>query len=309
MRLDFNVLWVDDQPGRVESQITAIRRQMSTEGFDFQARLCRTIEEVNAQIADNVFSDEVDLILVDWDLEGGVKGQDAIAEIRSKIQYKDVVFYSAMMDANSLRKLAFDKGLEGIYCASRGDLVQEVIGVFESLVKKVLDLDHTRGIVMGATSDIDYLARDCLNAIHGRLDSAGQQALVADALKRIAKRIQGLQKEAGKLTEASTLAAILGAHAIFTANDGLRMLSRALEREELSECAAYRVFVTAYIEEIIPERNVLGHQVLNPEGKPIAVAGLGGKQISVAQMRQLRCRLLELREEFRGLHRLLTGSF
>ena len=60
--------------------------------------------------------------------------------------------YSANNDAKELRKLAFEANLEGVYCASRVELVDEVLGVFDSLVKKVLDLDHTRGIVMGATS-------------------------------------------------------------------------------------------------------------------------------------------------------------
>ena len=45
--------------------------------------------------------------------------------------------------------MASEAGIEGIYCAERENLPDEVIGVFESLIKKVLDLDHTRGIVMG----------------------------------------------------------------------------------------------------------------------------------------------------------------
>jgi hypothetical protein len=65
---------------------------MQEEGFHFAPTLCQSIDEVKKEIADGVFSDEVDLILVDWELGNGIVGQDAIAEIRSMVPYKDVVF-------------------------------------------------------------------------------------------------------------------------------------------------------------------------------------------------------------------------
>ena len=95
MRLDFNVLWVDDQPDRIASQITAIKKQMKEEGFHFSPTLCKSVEDVRKEISDDVFTDEIDLILVDWDLGNDVKGQDVIVEIRTEIQYKDVVLFCA----------------------------------------------------------------------------------------------------------------------------------------------------------------------------------------------------------------------
>jgi hypothetical protein len=32
MRIDFNVLWVDDQPDRIKAQIEAIERRMEAQG-------------------------------------------------------------------------------------------------------------------------------------------------------------------------------------------------------------------------------------------------------------------------------------
>src|SRR5258708_38766327 len=107
MRLDFNILWVDDQPNRVTAQIRAIERRMVEQGFEFKPTLCLSIAELTARIADSVFKDEIDLILVDWDLGGHMHGETAIAQIREAIPYKDVVFYSANNDASQLRKLAF----------------------------------------------------------------------------------------------------------------------------------------------------------------------------------------------------------
>jgi hypothetical protein len=244
-----------------------------------------------------VFTDEVDLILVDWDLGNNIRGQDVIVEIRSSILYKDVVFYSAQTAPEALRRAVFEKGLEGIYCASREELVEEVLGVFESLVKKVLDLDHVRGIVMGATSDIDHMVNECLVAVHERLDRESQGSMLGDVRRRIQERLEDLTKTVKKLDNA-TLAELLKANMIFTANDRLRMLSRLLKGLGLLE---YGEHIAEYQQKVIPDRNILGHVVLVPEGKPQFVTDGRGDRMSIGETRELRRRILDLRQQFRSL--------
>ena len=301
MRLDFNVLWVDDQPDRVASQITAITTKMEQEGFEFRPTLCKSLDEVDSAISSDVFADEVDLILVDWDLGNGVEGQDAIAEIRKTVQYKDVVFYSAQTAPEDLRKSAYDKGLEGVYCASREQLVDEVMGVFESLVKKVLDLDHTRGIVMGATCDIDYIVNECLMAVHAKLDDAGKAKMLGDAMGSVQKRVDDLARKAKGLQVATTLAEFFEAHMILTANDRLRILGGLLKASSFAAHSGYRPAIVAYQREVVPYRNRLGHMVLVPQGKPQAVTDSQGKSVTIEETRELRRLILDLRSQFRSL--------
>lgn len=301
MRLDFNVLWVDDQPNAVNSQIQRIKAQMADDGFFFNPTLCTSIDKVKALIAGNVFMDEVDLILVDWDLGGGVHGQDVITKIRAVAQYKDVVFYSAQTSAAELRKLAFDNALEGIYCVSREGLVAEVLGVIESLVKKVLDLDHTRGIVMGATSDIDHLVNTCLAQAHIKLDDEGKSMFIQEALRRIAEKVENVVRQGEKIKKDPSVAALFKAYMLFTSDDRLRMLATILEMEAFGAHAGAKVTIKSYREGVVPDRNVLGHMVLAPEGKPQAVETTEGRQISLDEMRSLRKLILGLREDFRAL--------
>lgn len=305
MRLDFNVLWVDDQPNAVNAQITRIKTLMAEEGFNFNPTQCRSISEVEALIAGDVFQDEVDLILVDWDLGGGVHGQDVIERIRQVSQYKDIVFYSARTRAADLRKMAFDKELEGIYCATREDLVEEVLGVFDSLVKKVLDLDHTRGIVMGATSDIDHMIHSCLLHIEAKLDDTGKRALIDQAIERVQERVKDIAKQGEKLGAATNVATILKAHMIFGANDRLRMLRRLLESDATHARSVDTI--KSYMDNVVPDRNVLGHMILAPEGRPQAVVNMDGTQINLDDMRTLRKTILGLREDFRALVDTLTA--
>jgi hypothetical protein len=223
-------------------------------------------------------------------------------EIRKAVPYKDVVFYSAQTTPNELRKLAFEKEAEGVYCANREQLVSEVMGVFESLVKKVLDLDHTRGIVMGATSDIDYLVNQCLViAVDRHFDDSAKKEFVEEVLKSIQKRIAELSTEAQKLDGAS-FGAFFEAHMIWTSNDRLRALAGLLKKPKFSSQKPYRKAVTDYQQHVVRDRNILGHMVLIPDGKPNAVTDSGGKQIGLEETRKLRCLILDLRTKFRQLH-------
>jgi hypothetical protein len=307
MRLDFNVLWVDDQPDLVAPQITAIKAGMRNEGFEFKPIQQLSLDATEQFLAGDVFTDEIDLVLVDWQLGGGREGQDAIAAIREKMQYKDVVFYSGNNDTDELRRLAFEAGLEGVYCATRPVLVEEVLGVFDSLVKKALDLDHTRGIVMGATSDIDHMVLEIVGAAHAKLGAADQRRMVLEALETIEERLKEHSSALSKLQGNPSMAALFEAHMIFTANDRLRMLSRALELQQFAAHRRSRVSVTQYIGKVVPLRNRLGHRVLTPEGKPTAISIGGGEQMNIDQMKELRKLILDLRDVFRSLRDALTA--
>jgi hypothetical protein len=301
MRLDFNVLWVDDQPKAIQAQITGIAGYMKDQGFHFNPTLCHSMDELENKLNEDVFVDEVDMVLVDWDLGADAKGQDAIERIREKIQYKDVVFYSAQTQPNVLRDLVRENDLEGVYCCTRPNLVDEVEGVFDSLIKKVLDLDHTRGIVMGATSDVDHMVNECIGTIHASLDDDGKKVFIATALAAVEKKLKEFTKLAEKLKTETDIAVFYKAHMLFTSMERLKLLKSVLKAGGSYENPAAHASVVKYMDEVVPERNDLGHVVLVPEGKPTLVVNAEGKQVSLDDMRILRCVILEVRTEFRSL--------
>jgi hypothetical protein len=308
MRLDFNVLWVDDQPNSVLAQIEAIGKRMEDHGFQFIVRRCQSIDEVREVIKDDVYTDEVDLVLVDWDLGGDLRGQTAISEIRETVRYKDIVFYSAQTTPEELRRAAFEERLEGVYCVARQDLVDEVIGVFESLVKKVLDLDHTRGIVMGATSDIDHMVSECLSAIYAMADEPGKKELLVQAQEFIEEELKALTVLAAKMRAASHFDELHEAHVVFTANDRLRILARSMKTNLLEPHKEYRGSVTDYLEQVVPKRNTLGHVTrVERDGKYVLI-DRKGNVFDLETTRGLRRLILGLRADFRELLAALKSA-
>lgn len=307
MRLDFNVLWVDDQPDRVAAQRKRIAKEMANEGFEFKPSLCKSVDEARESVHANIFADQIDLILIDWDLGGNQQGQDAIAAIREVIPYKDVVFYSGQ-PADALRKLAFEAGVEGIYCANREGLVQDVLGVFESLVRKILDLDHTRGIVMGATSDIDFMVNECLVAIDAQSDDDSRRALLVQAMEYIDAKIRELTELAERMRMARKLPELFEAHLVFTAYDRLGVLARALNSQAFQAHKDYRKSVTSYQQNVVPKRNALGHLARELRDGIYVLVDSKGKVYTLETTRELRKLILELRADFRSLRDDLIGD-
>jgi hypothetical protein len=308
MRLDFNVLWIDDQPEQLEPQITAIRRDMAEHGFEFCPTQLSSLDDVRALISDDVFTDEIDLILVDWNLGGEVRGQDVIAEIRETIPYKDIVFYSSLTPVTDLRKHVHEVEAEGVFCIGKNGLIGEVMGVFEALVKKVLDLDHTRGIVMGATSDIDHMTMSCLSAIDGAGSEEEKKVLLDKTKKLVGKTLKDLAKKAKELESATGFTAMLEAHAFFTANDRLRVLNTILENTKYDHHEMLRAGLKTYIKDVVPKRNELGHLVLVPAGKASEFIDGAGKVVTLEDMRELRKFLLGFRSDFRKLRDALNKA-
>ena len=64
---------------------------------------------------------------------------------------------------------------------------------------------------------------------------------------------------------------------------------------------ASELTVKSYREGVVGNRNILGHAVLVPQGKPDSVVDDNGKVVDIAQMRELRKLILGLRADFRIL--------
>lgn len=293
MRLDFNVLWVEDQPANVADQQERISHQIRKEGFRLQVQFAGSVDEAKAYLADDIYGDHIDLILMDYDLGAGKNGADGLSEVRDVFPYKDLIFYSANATAQ-LTQMATDRDIQGIFTAYRPDLPGVVEGVFENLVRKVLDIDHSRGIVMGATSDIDKVIFDGLSKI---FDGCTEEQK-SQAIQAIQKRLDEKQREFEKAAEAikavKHVTELIDHHGIYTSDDRFRLLQKLMKqldfhRERGEQFDGYRT-------KVMPRRNDLAHIRVERKGFSRKFYDRKGQEVSAADMRLLRVALLEFQE-------------
>ncbi|MFZ2644003.1 MAG: hypothetical protein WA117_23635 [Verrucomicrobiia bacterium] len=294
MRLDFNILWVEDQPDAVKSQRDRIDFLLRKEGFRVNAEFAISVDKARLFLGDDIFGDHVDLVLMDYDLGGGPNGSAGIEMVRDSFPFKDIVFYSA----DGIQKLeqSLSEGkFQGIFYSSRKDLPDTVVGVFKALVKKVLDIDHSRGIVLGATSEIDYFINQSLVTLFAKADKGLKDQslkLVAEQLKENRKTFD---KETKKVEVLTDLAALADFHHIYTSAHRLRLLRKMLEtaKTHAEECKLMLRYA-----ETMPQRNDLAHVRVVRKGFSRKLFDRNGKEITIEDMQALRVALLEHHEFF-----------
>jgi len=308
MRLDFNILWVEDQPDAVKAQRERIDFLLRKEGFRVNAEFAISVAEAKTFLGNDIYGDHVDLVLMDYDLGSGPNGEAGIEMVRDSFPFKDIVFYSAS-GVQKLQQSINEGNLQGIFYSSRQDLPDSVVGVFKALVKKVLDIDHSRGIVMGATSEIDYFINECLVAIFAKAN----QDHKTKALKLIAEQInenrKTFDKETKKVVALTELAALADFHHVYSSAHRLRLLRKILEAAgtHSAECELMLKYA-----ETMQQRNDLAHVRVVRKGFSRKLFDRHGKELTTDDMQALRVALLGHHEFFEkmitALHPEIEGG-
>lgn len=296
MKLEFCALWIDDQPKHVKSFAEGIQRRLSELGFELEVSEATAVDKVEEVLGGHVHNDGIDIVLVDYDL--GVKGaggEQALASVRKRFPYKDIIFYSAD-DREKLREIAYKAKIDGVYFSTRLSLVDDTMSIIEKNLNKVLDIDHMRGIVMAATSDIDDLVERSLVAVHDRLGEKEQETFRSETVGMIEKKLSKWGEDLAKAAGKSKLEAILRLRHLFTAADRLDCLLQQLD-EWKSEISTPLETADAYRQTIVPRRNKLAHARLTVQDQRRVLLGTDGP-ISDEDMRELRCELIRHRGNF-----------
>lgn len=293
MRLDFRILWIDDQPKHVASFAEGIKRKLKDLGFHLDLIAAESIEKVESYIGEHVHDDGIDLVLVDFDLGTGKGGEVALAAVRERFPYKDLIFYSAT-DTEKLRSIAFNSKIDGIHFSTRLSLVDDTSKVIGNLLRKTLDLDHMRGVVMSATSDIDYMVEKSLFAVYDRLEDDKKPELIKKMVCALRTKLERYQKEIDKAEQKNSFESIVKLKHLFTAFDRLSVLLEELEIWAVDSSSEYLDQGKVYQNDVIPRRNKLAHAMLrNVEGKQVLI-GLEDP-ITLEDMTKLRCDLIDHR--------------
>ncbi|RTD94127.1 response regulator [Variovorax atrisoli] len=306
MRLDFTILWIDDQPQHIRSFEEGLRNALDALGFKLTVIPVAGLDAVDATVSEHVHDDAIDLVLVDYDLNGkGTGGEEALLQVRKKLPFKDVIFYSGT-DVKKLREIAYNAGVDGIYFSSRPGLVGNATKAIQKLLSKVMDLDHMRGVVMSASSDIDFVVERSLLKMHDALDEAERAALHAEIVAELREKLKKWSDELEKVGSKGDFASLMKKKHIFTASDRLGSLLKRLASWE-AEHDGTRSKVDNYINGVVQRRNKLAHAMLRRQDGKLRMVGME-QNWTAEEMTALRRELIDHRDNFMLIAVLLDVS-
>jgi len=200
MKINYEILWFEDQPDKLEHDLEAIRSYLWESGFSMEVDMRKTLTNSDVdEIVDRISKyNKYDMIIFDYDLGNSPKGSEIARRLRAEV-YTDMIFYSGK-EPESLRKILFDTKVDGVFIVDRRDLAEQIEPILEDHIKKACDVNGIRGIVMDETSRFDRLLREKCKKVLADANAEELEQVRKDLVRRITKSAASRQKSAEKIS-------------------------------------------------------------------------------------------------------------
>ena len=229
MNLDYKILWFENDKGSFNAKKRLVKRVVENFGFIFS----EPRNEIDDKNIDVINFQIYDLIIADLNLDNDVKGTGLLEKIRDdKGVYTEVVFYSTIGE-RALREELKNFEIDGVYCAGRADddFREKVGKVIQTTIKKVQDVNNTRGLVIAESitleNEIEEILLQFFNSTKGFLTAEEKDGL----LKSIYQKKVTQQESFGKLLSSISYSDLqqLIENDVLTASNGLDALNGILK--------------------------------------------------------------------------------
>ena len=251
MRLEYRILWIEDNKSWYETTKELFTDTLDELGFKLVSIKCENIDEVKAEISKNWLK-EYDLLLIDFTLKNSESGDKIIEFIRG-IQEQpiltDIIFYSSAVEnvRDSMHKL----GLEGVYSADRNEIDTKFDLVVNTTIKKVQDINNMRGLVMAEVAELDNKMIELLNKYVDGLKSEQKQEFIDKRKNRVLKSLEKMINDFKSISKVSIFE-----HRDFNTYHkwmSVKNLVKSIDDEDI------KTKLNEYEKEIIQNRNKLAH--------------------------------------------------
>jgi CheY-like chemotaxis protein len=156
MKTSYNIIWVDDDPTSTETDQEDVSEFLEEYGIRADITIVEAPADgsIREKLEHHLLDPELDLLLVDYHMEG-LNGDQLVKLIRqSNHVYLPVIFYSSS-PVQELYDAVRDSALDGVYIANRDFFINKVRDVVQSLLVKEQTVKQVRGLLMEGVSEID----------------------------------------------------------------------------------------------------------------------------------------------------------
>ncbi len=259
MKLEYKILWVEDNPISIRRDKRLIKEYIEDLGFECE------IQEINnfSSFEDDIGYDntsEYDLLLIDLDLgnqETKDEGNTIITKIRDEKVYTEIVFYSSQYE--ELNRKLNEHFVEGIFTSSRNELEDKVRQIIDITIKKTQDINNLRGLIMAEVSELDRLKEKIILKASPKIDD---KAIEKYTLKKVRDSGNGNKNKAQKFLDniSETTFKILFTNLGFIDSNKKAMATgEILEKLNIEEVITKKDFTQPYIDDILDKRNKFAH--------------------------------------------------
>lgn len=198
MLIKFNILWFEDDDEYYTDNYKLFEDHLESIGFSLNVTRVSDPESQMESVAENIKNTyQYDMILMDYQFNGSDIGDKLIEDIRTRVVYTDIIFYSGAYD--EMLKAIQGKLMSGVYTSHRADLKDEAIGLIGYLLHKALHPEVMRGVVVSSLSEIDGAIYDIYKT--KLTDSPNPKYVESELRSKLIKKLDKRYKDNVKALE------------------------------------------------------------------------------------------------------------
>lgn len=312
MRLDYQILWFEDQKNNVEEVAKGLSTRLSRLGFNLKVEWIKPGNDLNNTFGSikNIVNN-FDLILLDYDLgKDNFNGVDIAKKLRRSNFLTDIIFYSSA-SPHDLRKFMFDNHVDGVFCINRNNLQSESFDIIQNRIRKILDINHMRGIVMEVVSEFDESINDLAKNLETKIECLEKKqeiySFIHSKITSLSSKNDTQISEIINNQSGCNFEELIN-HRACSSFIKYQVLKKMLEDlEDKYNITNILDVLKKYNEEVIGPRNELAH-VKPTEEKGKTVFKVGDKLYGENEFKLLRQNLLNHRDNFNDLKNLLING-
>lgn len=261
MKLEYKILWIDNDDRIYEDHQEAIEGYLDDFGF---SAVITKVANYDAFTSLAIILKDFDLFLLDYRLDGPRNGNEIIREIRDTHSiYTDVVFYSTVKD--DLRNRIYEDNLNGVYFTGRAyeEFQEYVINVIDVTIKKTQDVNNLRGLIMAEVAELDRLKKVIIkkyvekNIDHTVLKKYIKKSIFDNNCEDPIKKFPYLSADNDDYLLEMNISELIDS-IIFDSFKKSRTVFKVKKLE--SGCSDIPFFHNDYFNDVIKKRNVFAHE-------------------------------------------------
>lgn len=312
MRLDYQILWFEDQQNNVEEVAKGLSTRLSRLGFNLQVQWIKPGSDLNNTFGNikNIVNN-FDLILLDYDLgKDSFNGADIAKKLRRSNLLTDIIFYSSAPPHN-LRQFMFDHHVDGVFCINRNNLQGESFEIIQNRIRKILDINHMRGIVMEVVSEFDESISDLAKSLQTSIECPEKKqeiySFIHSKITHLSSTNDNQISEIINNESGCNFEELIN-HRACSSFIKYQVLKKMLEDlEDKYNITNILEVLKKYSEDVIKPRNELAH-VKPTEENGKTVFRVDDKLYGENEFKLLRQNLLNHRDNFNDLKNLLING-
>lgn len=298
MNLSYSILWFDDDKDFFDSlDKEPIEAEIASWGFTPVIYPVHNTDDLRQYAPFNQF----DMLVVDFMLGGDEHGDKFIKDVRDQNVFAEIIFYSTTA-SSELWNAVHEKELEGVFVTNKNGIEQKLLRVARQSVRKVLDLENMRGIVMSEVGDLDALLEDIFARAMVGITQEQQTKVFhefhKDTHKQAGKRVQALEA----FQESPSIVKLLE---LCDSNKRWKNFRLVRKHHVLLKT---KDIADDYMDEILFPRNCLAHGIPKKAEDGNFIFNFSGKDYLFDEntSQNLRKRILEYKKAFTEIVEMLS---